>query len=531
MRLLVGIRSAHTGTRRCALEQLVRIQDMICRVSVTNRPAEKHGVLAEYADLMPVLSRLYLRSQRFFVSAASLQKYMAGPMPTTHGSLPPTPYSLEDLFDILGSRTVTGHAAKHLVAQFIHMHGLAAHASGTPSVLDIFYRCLDRNLKAGISQRTVAQLERPKRDTHRPSALLAQLRATGDVSSFPLEVALAHVGDPNDLDAVAQKSGGGTCTWFSSRKLDGVRCLLVAVVDGADARACVTEIHAVSRTGRALPGLQHLRTQLADDLTQYPGLGALAQQLGGTIVLDGEVCIMDAHGPDGAAHMENYRRTVSCVRRKPDPERPPPLVFFPFDMLSLEELVCWRTLLATRALSARLAPLQSWVAWCAQHRRDSPLRSLPQRAIRSLDDLSAHMAEATQEHWEGLIVRADTAYEGRRTAAMLKLRHTLEAEYTVKDVELKRMRLPVHGTYAEHPALSSVVVEHEGVPVSVGSGFSVAERLRFAASPNEILGKTVTVAYFRESESAQRRGKGGQGGKSLRFPIVKCVFGVAGRDM
>jgi DNA ligase-1 len=104
------------------------------------------------------------------------------------------------------------------------------------------------------------------------------------------------------------------------------------------------------------------------------------------------------------------------------------------------------------------------------------------------------------------------------------------------------MRLAVDGVFGEHEACSNVWIEHRGTPVSVGSGFSAEQRLRYARDPEAIVsrarnfmgwqadddqvGKEITVEYFSESEAAGR-----PGAVSLRFPRIKKVWEEGNRDV
>ena len=93
------------------------------------------------------------------------------------------------------------------------------------------------------------------------------------------------------------------------------------------------------------------------------------------------------------------------------------------------------------------------------------------------------------------------------------------------------MRLALHGQFALRRALAAVVIFHHGVRVAVGSGFTAEQRVAYAEDPAAILGKVVTVSYASESASLHRmRPDGGEGGRSLRFPRIKQVFG-AERDV
>lgn len=110
---------------------------------------------------------------------------------------------------------------------------------------------------------------------------------------------------------------------------------------------------------------------------------------------------------------------------------------------------------------------------------------------------------------------------------MLKYKEWQDAEYTVVGTETSRQHLYVDGVLAEREALASVWIEHKGHRVSVGSGFTTEQRLRYARKPEEIVGKEITVAYFGESEAADREA----GVMSLRFPRVKKVWEEGWREV
>lgn len=63
------------------------------------------------------------------------------------------------------------------------------------------------------------------------------------------------------------------------------------------------------------------------------------------------------------------------------------------------------------------------------------------------------------------------------------------------------MRLPLNGQFEERYGLTSVTVVHRGNKVGVGSGFTAEERIRFGKDPSLIVGKTITVKYFEESKT------------------------------
>lgn len=124
---------------------------------------------------------------------------------------------------------------------------------------------------------------------------------------------------------------------------------------------------------------------------------------------------------------------------------------------------------------------------------------------------------------------------------MYKFKQWQDAEYTVVGLDTSVQRLSVGGVYGEHLAMSNVWIEHKGHRVSVGSGFTTEQRLRYAANPNEIvsklrpesqrahapaqIGKQITVEYFEESTAAGREEA------SLRFPRVKTVWDEGKRSV
>ena len=65
--------------------------------------------------------------------------------------------------------------------------------------------------------------------------------------------------------------------------------------------------------------------------------------------------------------------------------------------------------------------------------------------------------------------------------------------------------------------LSSIMIKHKGTQVGVGSGFSIDQRKEFGKDHSKILGKTITVQYFEESQNQD-------GEYSLRFPVLKYIY-------
>ena len=120
---------------------------------------------------------------------------------------------------------------------------------------------------------------------------------------------------------------------------------------------------------------------------------------------------------------------------------------------------------------------------------------------------------ADENNWEGLMLRKNTIYEGKRTNALLKVKKMQDSEFTVISLENKPFRIigpdKIEKTI---DCLSNVTIQYTPTSVgNVGSGFTLNERIHFYNNPEEILHKKITVQYFEKTE------------RSLRFPVFKGI--------
>ena len=119
--------------------------------------------------------------------------------------------------------------------------------------------------------------------------------------------------------------------------------------------------------------------------------------------------------------------------------------------------------------------------------------------------------------YEGIMLRRDCGYEGKRSKNLLKVKKFHDAEYKVIDCEEGTVRYIKDGEEVEEVMLSNIVIEHKGNKVGVGSGFSIDQRKEFYKDHSKIIGKTITVQYFEESQNQD-------GEWSLRFPVLKYIY-------
>ena len=259
------------------------------------------------------------------------------------------------------------------------------------------------------------------------------------------------------------------------------------IADFSEHRKEGTNINAYSRQGKEFETLQ----KVLDDVCKMPG----------DFILDGEICMMDERGN------EDFQGIMKQIKRKNHTIYNPKYIVF--DYLTLEE---FDNKVGSRKLSDRLSELitQSWGV-------DTTLEVLEQYGMEDDESLSDMIDEAEYQGYEGVMLRKNTGYEGKRTKNLLKVKKFFDAEYIVKSIENSTHRVIVGGLEVEEEMLSNVVIEHKGCDVGVGSGFNQEERRLYFKNPELIIGKTITVQYFEETTNQD-------GCHSLRFPVVKHVF-------
>jgi DNA ligase-1 len=291
------------------------------------------------------------------------------------------------------------------------------------------------------------------------------------------EVALATKYEPRFCDFENEE-------WLASRKLDGVRCII---------RKEHESVKAYSRQGNELTTIQ----KVLDDVALVPG----------NFVLDGEICLMDNKGN------ESFKGLMKQIKKKNHQIDNPKYVIF--DYLTLEE---FDTKEGTATLEDRYINLQG----CDLTETDT-LSLLEQHPIESHEHLNEIILAADDEGYEGVMVRKNTGYEGKRSKNLLKCKKFHDAEYKVVSCDFEQHRIIKEGKEVLVPMLAQAYITHKGHEVAIGSGWSQEQRIKYEANPQELIGKTITVQYFEETTNKK-------GETSLRFPTVKHVY-EQGRDV
>ena len=318
---------------------------------------------------------------------------------------------------------------------------------------EIIWNIIDRNLK---TRSTVSMINKA---------------IPGLIPTF--DVALAKAYDEKTQKKVNWEDG-----WFVSRKLDGVRCLTIIDMFG--------EVKFFSRQGKEFLTLDNLKKDV--------------KSLGLTnVVFDGEVCIVDEN------KNEDFAGIIKEIKRKDHTISNP--YYYIFDMLDLED---FNDKVSKDNFAKRLVNLRTYV-------QETDMIGILEQLECSDAIFDLMMEKSKKGGWEGLMLRKNTTYKGKRSTDILKVKQMFDEEYVVVDLENDYHRVIVDGEEVEELMLKNVIIEHKGNRVQVGSGFSHEQRRHYFKNPNDILGKQITVQYFEETTNKN-------GTHSLRFPVIKAVY-------
>lgn len=451
------------------LEKFMKLAELRERLLNTSSKTKKREILLDYKNNSDkdfnekVFDLITNNHIKFYVTASRV-----GNMYVVYkvGEQAPdtTDEGILDLYDRLASRQITGNAALDACAKMCD-----ALLNINIEVAQLFLDILDKDFKCGVSTNTIQSIFGGEN--------------TAIKRNFGVVLA-------NKYFDRADKVNFETQDWYASRKCDGLRCI------------CIKENGVVRFFSRhekeftTLGVLQSLFEQCEED----------------NFVLDGELCQVDANGD------EDFQGIIKLAKRKdftiPDP------FYQLFDMLTLDEFFGKAT---SPNFSQRIDRMQNFFSKNASLLSNN-VNVLKQTLVKDEEHFNELLDEARQKNWEGLMIRRDVPYEGKRTNDLLKVKDFLDDEFEVIDYAIGPMRMVENGKHVTRNVLTNVVVDYKRNRVSVGSGFSKEQRIHFAEHPEDIMGHTITVKYFEET-SNQR------GGASMRFPTVKYIYDKDGRIM
>ena len=319
---------------------------------------------------------------------------------------------------------------------------------------DLIFSIIDRNMEIRASSSVI-------------NKVIPKLIPTFDV-------ALANKFDPKRVD--------WNDVWFASRKLDGVRCITIVDYQG--------NVKSYSRVGNEFETLQVVKDAIRS-------LGVVG------VVFDGEICLMDKDGN------EDFQGIMKQIKRKNHTIENPKYVMF--DYLTLKEFDAKESEKTLAERIMRFTKLDTMI-------NDQDSLSVLEQVVVSDDDHFAKLkADAEKSGYEGVMLRKNVGYEGKRSQNLLKVKKFFDAEYVVESIDFEDHRIIRDGKEVTVRMMAQAYINHKGYEVKVGSGWNQEQRLKYEANPELIIGKTITVQYFEESKNQQ-------GELSLRFPTVKHVY-------
>jgi len=432
---------------------LQRLKDLVDKLQSESSNNNKVDLLREYfhdSDLKKLFMYIHNPFYQFYVTSDNCKKNK------TLISLTEKEYNIFELLDELRTRTVTGHNAIGLVNNFV---------VNNREYTELIYNIIDKDLKCRVG------------------TSLINKAVPNTIPKF--DVALAEKFEPELVDFEKE-------SWYVSRKLDGVRCIVIVDENG--------NVTSYSREGKLFDTLGKVEE-------------AISQLNFTNVVFDGEVCIVDDKGD------ENFQSIMKEIRRKNHTIQN--VKYKVFDFLTLEEFT---NKTSVRKLSKRLDTLtKNFIAFEQVLTNKAPhllgiCEVLPQEKVESIQHFQQWLDKSETDKWEGVMVRKDSGYKGKRSNELLKAKKFHDAEYVVKGINFGDISfMDDDGNIVTEKMTSQVIIEHKGFEVGVGSGFTIKQRQEFHKDPSKIVGKTVTIQYFEETQNQN-------GGHSLRFPVLKYIF-------
>lgn len=271
----------------------------------------------------------------------------------------------------------------------------------------------------------------------------------------------------------------GTREIAISPKIDGCRC--IAIKENGKVRL-------ISRQGKPWTGLVEVENDIKDLVVD-------------NFVLDGELTIDNFMKYPSK---EVYKMTTKIISTKDEVKRG--ITFNVFDMMSLAN---WNEKNCHEIYSERQKVLKTTFG-AASHDHLKYVEDIyVGKDVSKIEEFMKGIVRT--EDWEGLVIKfTDSLYEWKRSKNWLKVKAFDEMDLIVKGYE--------EGSNSNAGKLGALICEVDHpklghIEAKVGSGYSEDERIRFWSVKDNLVGRTISVQYFEQTENTST------GIKSLRFPV------------
>ena len=264
-----------------------------------------------------------------------------------------------------------------------------------------------------------------------------------------------------------------------STKIDGCRC--IAIKENGNVKL-------VSRQGKLWTGCKEIEQ-------------AIKILPVDNFVFDGEITIKDFMKYPSK---DVYKMTTKIISTKDEEKKGVCLNIF--DGMPLED---WNKKVCPNNYSQRIMRL-----FGISQRNDSDALNFLEdiyvgKEVSQIEKLMKGIVR--EQDWEGLVIKfTDSLYEWKRSKNWLKVKAFEEMDLIVTGVE--------EGTNSNKGRLGALICEIEHpklghIEAKVGSGYSEEERERFWNMKKELIGRTISVQYFEQTENTSTHIK------SLRFLV------------
>lgn len=437
------------------LIHLVKLQGLIKSLSEVTSANSKIEILSQYKDDEFIKEILWYSFHPRFRFNITADKYLK--LEDQIDSADGYP-DLFEMLDKFRAREVTGHAAVAL---------LRAYIGNWSSFKDAILKVIDRDWKVGIGATQINKI-------------------------FPDLIPRFDVALAKPFEDATQPPNFEEEIWYWSRKLDGVR--VITIVD---------ELGKASNWSRE-----------GNEFFIFDRVNSEIEKLGlKSVVFDGEMCIVDEKGN------EDFKKISSFVKRNRPECQVDNARYLAFDYLTLDE---FNARASERLFEDRLEALTNLLTanktnWAGI---STSVVLMAQTPVVGQEHADLLMDEAVKSKWEGSMFRKNAPYKGKRSFDILKVKKFIVEEFVVQSITtgIFEKASKEAGTIVKEEVLANVQILYKGNTVDVGSGFKMAERRKYKENPEEIVGMTISVRYFEETQDKD-------GKLSLRFPTFKFNYG------
>lgn len=440
------------------------IQSFINEAKATNSIKEKIEIIKQYPQLQGFFKFVYDPDLKYHVTPASLKKRQ---VIVEEKGLDPDVDEYELLLDLLKYiTTVTAsNKTRDTVLKFIESN---------EDYESLLWLIFDKSKKLGVS-----------------IGLKTMLKA------FPTLCNIWSVALGSPFKAAGKryfdKSIDNDDTWFISRKYDGIRCVTICKYYNRQPK-----VMAFSRYGKVLLTLDLLEDYISNYVVR-------AQHLLDNynfFVFDGEIIVEDDDGN------EDFKSAVGNIKKKD--VQMDNFIYKVFDIFTMDEFTNGTS---KTTFSERTATLKCLLEKVSTLDPPDELIQFVEQIEYDDNSLERLKTQFMDEGWEGLILRKDAHYSGKRSNDILKIKRGGTTEEIVESISVGTKDMLVNALMVEQKILAAVNVMYKGNNVSVGSGFNDADRIKYFKNPELIIGTVIRIDYMDITEAG-----------SLRHPVFKGII-------